>query len=55
MQCEISLNYSIRQGGNFFLSPTLPTQGVRNSVVGCQHKSQKIKEPIENTNWCTNR
>jgi hypothetical protein len=28
----------------FFLSQTLQTQGVRNSVVGWQHESQKIKE-----------
>ena len=28
----------------FFLSPTLPTQGVRNSVVEWQHKNQKMKE-----------
>ena len=28
----------------FFLSPTLQTQGVRNSVVGWQHGNQKIKE-----------
>ena len=37
-------NYSIRRGGGFFLSPTLPTQGVRLSVVGWQQGRQKIIE-----------